>query len=323
MTTPDVPLSGHQFQLNKGPYAATIASIGASLRCLRYKDRNLIVPFHEQEVRPAYRGAVLVPWPNRIVNGRYRFNDTPNQLALNEPERGHALHGLAAWQDWSMTEKTTSSVTLQTQIPAQKGYPFRLCVRARYTLTDAGLHTQIKAINTSRESAPYGAAAHPYLVAGAGKLDQWALELPGREILLVTDQRLIPTALAPVGEYPEYDFRKPATIGPVSIDHAYTGLIPDKYGKTTIRLTAADGAGVAMTWDPTCPWVQIHTADLPDQKTTRQGLAVEPMTCPPDAFNSGKDLTILAPGQSHVTGWIISAIEGSTTPRPLAAPSSP
>ncbi|HWU31187.1 MAG TPA: galactose mutarotase, partial [Microbacterium sp.] len=61
-------------------------------------------------------------------------------------------------------------------------------------------------------------------------------------------------------------------------------------------------------WDAGCPWVQVHTADLPDPAASRRGLAVEPMTCPPDAFNSGTDLIVLEPGAAHTAGWSIRAL---------------
>ncbi|QHK19032.1 hypothetical protein GU243_03865 [Pseudarthrobacter psychrotolerans] len=62
-----------------------------------------------------------------------------------------------------------------------------------------------------------------------------------------------------------------------------------------------------MAWGRACPWLQIRTADKPATAADRLGLAVEPMTCPPDAFNSGEDLIQLEPGSSHQAGWSIFA----------------
>jgi len=70
------------------------------------------------------------------------------------------------------------------------------------------------------------------------------------------------------------------------------------------------GTGVALIWDPqVLPWVQVHTADRPEPALNRSGIAVEPMTCPPDAFNSGDDLVILDPGARHEASWVIRAIQ--------------
>jgi len=120
--------------------------------------------------------------------------------------------------------------------------------------------------------------------------------------MTVTEDRLIPTGAAPVGDA-GFDFRSPERLGDIFIDHAFTDL-----SAFEVRVTTVDGSGVAMTWDEACPWVQIHTADQPDPAISRLGLAVEPMTCPPDAFNSGVDLIVIEPGDSSSAGWTISAI---------------
>ena len=81
-----------------------------------------------------------------------------------------------------------------------------------------------------------------------------------------------------------------------------------------MRVTDAAGSGVEMVWDAACPWVQIHTSDKGVGKPGhRTGLAVEPMTCAPDAFNADRydydaGLIVLEPGASASASWRISAI---------------
>ena len=93
------PRSGRQIRISLAGYEAVIATVGASLRQLRYEGRDLVVPFEADEVRPGYRGTTLAPWPNRVVDGAYDFAGQRHQLALTEPERGQALHGLLCWAD--------------------------------------------------------------------------------------------------------------------------------------------------------------------------------------------------------------------------------
>ena len=107
------PISGWQAQIGCGDYQAQIASVGASLRALTCRGRDLVAPFDADIVRPVFRGAVLVPWPNRVVGGRYVFDGQVHQLPINEPDRGNALHGLAAWADWLPIRCDRSSVTLE------------------------------------------------------------------------------------------------------------------------------------------------------------------------------------------------------------------
>ncbi|WP_337589584.1 aldose epimerase family protein [Arthrobacter sp. ERGS1:01] len=126
--------------------------------------------------------------------------------------------------------------------------------------------------------------------------------------LAVTPDRLLPHALLPV-EGDEFDFSAPRTVGTTMIDHAFTGLGP------VPRLVLSDPVGtqVGMSWDDGCPWLQIHTADKADGSASRLGLAAEPMTCPPDAFNSGTDVIVLAPGDTHAAWWrIFGGMQGAS-----------
>jgi aldose 1-epimerase len=296
------PISGTRIPLRHGGYAADIASVGASLRTLTFDGRDLVVPFAEDELRPLYRGAVLVPWPNRVVDGRYTFDGAAQQLPITEPDRGHALHGLAMWSDYRVVSRSTGAVVLETEVVAQAGYPHPLRVQVEYRLTDDGLETRVTTTATGVDRAPYGVSGHPYLVAGPGRVDDWTLELAADRVLEVDPERLIPQGLGPVEGGP-FDFATPRRIGELFIDHAFTGLRASR-----VRVLAADGHGVELRWDGVAPWVQVHTGDRPEPAYNRAGLAVEPMTCPPDAFNSGTDLVVLEPGESHELGWTIAAV---------------
>ena len=315
------PRSGTPFTLRAGAYEAEVASIGASLRALRFAGRDLVVPFGVDEVRPGYRGALLAPWPNRVVDGRYAFAGQEFELALTEPKRGHALHGLATWLDFAVTAQTDAAVTLTAVIEPQTAYPWRVRVETTYALDETGLTQTVRAVNESEDAAPFGTAPHPYLVAGPGALDTWTLTLPAADVLEVTPDRLSPVALRDVATFdPErFDWRASdpsRVLGAVEIDHAYTALERTPDGFATVRLSDPSGTGVEMTWDAACPWVQVHTADLPGgpaQPFHRAGLAVEPMTCAPDAFNADRydydaGLIVLAPGADTSASWRISAL---------------
>jgi aldose 1-epimerase len=307
------PASGTQHTLRAGDYSAVIASVGASLRVLKYGsaagERDLTVPFDADEVRPAYRGATLAPWPNRVVDGRYRFGGRDHVLALTEPARGHALHGLVAWLDFDAVDGGDDHVTLAAEIEPQAGYPWRLRIETTYALSADGLTQTVRATNLSGDTAPFGTGPHPYLVAGPGRVDDWILELPARQVLEVTEDRLIPTELRSVEvDADRFDFRAPRRIADARIDHAFTDLESAPGGRVTVRVTDGQGSGVGMAWGKDCAWVQVHTADLPEESRSRRGLAVEPMTCPPDAFNSENALILLDPGSTAAGTWSIFAI---------------
>lgn len=308
----NIPASGMQHEITWGSYRAVVADVGATLRVLEHEGRPLVVPFEADRVRPYFRGANLTPWPNRVVDGRYTFGGQTHQLALTEPARGHALHGLAAWAVWTAVEESASAVTLETEIAPQAGYPWRVVTRVTYTLSDAGLRWTVTTTNTGDDEAPYGTGPHPYLVAGAGTLERWTLTLPASQVLEVTPDRLVPVGVASVAESEggALDFRAGRPIGTTFFDHALTGIDRDDAGMARIELRAPEGTGVVMTFDEASPWVQIHTPVGPGlpPEDVRAGLAVEPMTCPPGALNDGTDLIVLAPGASHSVSWGIAAL---------------
>jgi len=311
-TTATVPVSGVRTVLEHGAYRAELAGVGATLRSLTHDGRDLVVPFDVDEVRPLYRGALIAPWPNRVVDGSWDDDGVERQLPITEVERGHALHGLVQWADWtadSTDSDDSHRASLVTQLAPSDGYPYRLELRATYELGDDGLVTTVTATNVGRGTAPYGVAPHPYLVAGEGRVDDWSLRLPAASYLEVTEDRLVPTGVHGVTEREGFDFRAERTIGDLFVDHAFTELEPGSDGRAAVEVLAPGGQGVAMSWSvEELPWVQVHTGDRPEPELDRLGLAVEPMTCPPDAFTSGVDLVRLAPGESHTASWTITAL---------------
>jgi aldose 1-epimerase len=300
------PVSADEYRLSAGEYTAVVTARAAALRQLRHRERDLIVPFPEGGPIPDYRGILAAPWPNRIADGAYTFDGVAYQAPVNEPERGCALHGFAFGLDWSLESRDESSVVLSCIIGPGAGYPSALRVTARYQLDENGLHSGVTATNIGERTAPYGVCPHPYLVAGPAPLDEWTLEVPARSFLEVTPDRLLPAGLRPVTDH-EFDFRQQRTIGATEIDHAFTGIDFDGEGRARLIARDPGGTGVGIAWDRSCQWLQVHTADKPAPLPNRLGLAVEPMTCPPDAFNSGLDLIRLEPGDTHEASWSIFA----------------
>ena len=299
-----MPATEHSISF--GPYSAVITERSGALRELRHAGRDLVVSFGAEGPIPDYRGVVCAPWPNRIADGRYSHGGRNFRAAVNEPQRHTALHGLALDARWSTVARTDSSVTLNCRIDSGPAYPGRLEIVASYELREDGLHCTVAATNTGDLDAPYGVCPHPYLVAGTATLDEWTLELPAGEFLEVTPDRLLPLQLESVVGH-TFDFRAERLLGGIRIDHAFTGLSRTQDGLAAVRVFDPSGTGVELEWDQACAWVQVHTGDKPIGPD-RLGLAVEPMTCPPDAFNSGTDLVELAPGATHEAVWTIRAL---------------
>jgi aldose 1-epimerase len=299
--------SDPRFVLTAGEYTATVSAVGAALVSLRLGDRDLVLSLDDGAYPlPKYRGAVLAPWPNRIADGRYRFGGEDHQVPINEVERGCALHGLLAWTTWQPERADRDHLVLTDTVWPRPGYPFTVAVRADYLLTPSGLAVELTATNAGDRPAPLGLSLHPYLVAPGDRVDDWTLTLGARSVLDVDPGRLLPRELKPVADT-SFDFRSGRTIGATEIDHAFTDVAFEG-GHAVARLVDRDGVGVQMGWDDGSPWVQVHTTDAPESPVHRRCLAVEPMTCPPNAFASGTDVISLDPGGVATWHCTLSAV---------------
>lgn len=278
---------------------AVIVRTGAGLADLQSAGRPLIAGHAAGDAPVGYQGAVLAPWPNRIGDGRYTFDGTEFQLPLTEPDRGNALHGLVFDVPWTLVDHSGDSARLTHRLRPTAGYPFTLDLAVDYTLSDAGLSFRLTATNVGDRAAPYGGSFHPYLVAGSGGsgVDDWILSSPAARYLTVDPERLLPGFVSDTD--PRLNFREPTKLAGVEVDHAFTDIAFDESGFARLTLVDADGIGSGMTWDRTCPWLQLCIPGDRFPRLTRRALAVEPMTCPPDAFRSGVDLITLAPGAAH------------------------
>lgn len=285
--------SGEQYEIAAAGYRAVITESGAALRVLAYGERPLIDGFADDEMSPGGRGQLLMPWPNRIRDGKYSFGGRDLQLALTEPKRSNASHGLARWAAWTLEEHTANSVSLVYRVMAQTGYPWAVDLHVLYDLGADGLTVTQTATNLSGEAAPYACGAHPYLAVGTG-IDHLELTLPAGTRTL-TDDRLIPTETVPVDD--AHDFRAGKPIGSVVLDETYGDLTREDGLATTTLRDPRDGHGVALWVDEKIPWLLLYSADdVPGKE--RRSLAVEPMTAPANAFNSGVDLVALSPAGS-------------------------
>jgi aldose 1-epimerase len=295
-----VPATGTQHALERGRQRAVVTEVGATLRSWQVDGMERLDTFGLDSHGTAYRGKVLMPWPNRLRNGRYSFAGRDHATPLTEPERSSALHGLATWVNWHVAERTAGSVTLGYRLHPQPGYPFVLDLGIRYALTDDGLDITLRAGNPGRVAAPFGTGLHPYLALGGGRADDARLKIPAGAWLPVDDQ-LIPTGEIRPVDGGDLDFRRSRPIGATQVDTCFTGVQRDEDGLAQVALAFSSQAGeeeLTVWMDGSFAFLQVYTGDEdPDPDRRRRSIAVEPMTCAPDAFNSGRGLLVLAPGE--------------------------
>ena len=301
-----VPLTGNQYQIEAGPYRAAVTALGAGLRELHHGDKPLLHGYQPDELPPAGAGQLLAPWPNRIDNGRYSFDGADLQLALNEPAKSTAIHGLTRWAIWTRIRHDAGAVLLRSEPHGQQGYPFSVEIDAEYEVdAEAGLRVTITARNRGSHPAPYGSGWHPYLNLATPSIDECELTLPATRYLPL-DERGLPSGPAQAVAGTTYDFREPRVIGSTSLDTPLTGLVADADGRAWAHL-AAGGARVSLWTGEGYRWLQVFTGDSLTPDRRRKAIAIEPMTCPPNAFVTGDDLLVLQPGEEVAHTWGITS----------------
>ncbi len=296
------PPTGEQYEIISGTRRAVVTEVGATLRSFSVDGRDVVRGFGVEDQISGGRGQNLIPWPNRIRDGRYIFNGATQQLALTEPARHNASHGLARYVPWVLIDKQPDAVTSRVRIYPQQGWPGALEATITHRVSEDGLTVSVDATNIGAAEVPFGYGAHPYLTVGESTVDEVAITVPAESYLEV-DDRLLPVKISPVEGTP-YDLRSGPVLGSVNLDTALTDLIRDADGRWRVKLVLGDR--YAEVWgDETMQWIQVFSGG----PSRNSSIAVEPMTCGPDAFNAGPThdgMRILTPGSSFRGEWGIS-----------------
>lgn len=296
------PPSGQQFEIGFGDQRATVVEVGGGIRSYRAGSRDVLHPYDLDAMCDGAHGAPLIPWPNRLADGRYRFDGTDHQVALTEPEKHNAIHGFLRWRPWQPISRADDHIVMAALLHPLQGYPFSLGVQIEYRLSEDGLTVTTTAVNSGESTAPYGCGQHPYLSPGEGDLDSCTLTLDAATRITTDPDRQLPTGAEPVEGTP-YDFRTGRLLKDLEVDFAFTDLARDQDGRAVVRLTGRDDGTVELWVDESYPVIELYTADTLAPDRRRRGLGTEPMTCPPDAFNSGDRLIRLEPGESTTSRW--------------------
>jgi len=296
--------SGEQVEIAFGGQRAVVVEVGGGLRTYTVAGRELLDGYGEDELCPSGRGQVLIPWPNRLEDGRYEFDGHDHQMPIDDPDENDAIHGLVRWEAWTIGARRADSVVMEHLVQPQPGYPFSLRLGIEYALGAEGLSVTTTATNVGPDPCPYGAGAHPYLTLGTERVDSLVLRAPGRT-MFSSDGRGLPTGASSVAGT-EYDFREARPIGVTRLDTCFTDLARDDDGLARVALTDPEGGSTVELWvDAQYGYLMLFTGDpLPD--VARRSIAVEPMTCPPNALRTGEAVIRLEPGVSCTTRWGIT-----------------
>jgi aldose 1-epimerase len=286
------------------PIRAAVSTRGASIQRL-VVDGTPIVRGSTTAEPALASGVVLAPWPNRVRGARWPLGGEEQRLVATEQPAGNAIHGLLADADYAVIRAEPDLVVLAAAIRRPPGYPFDLEIEVSYRLTADGIHSTIGMRNTGEGTAPVALGVHPYLRVGDASADELSVAIDATATLLLGPDDLPVSTLDVAGT--RYDLRRPVGVRHAPGHASFTGLAVTD-GRIRLQLLA--GASRVEVWaDERFRWAQLYlTEDFPGLAPGELAVALEPMTAPPDALNSGTDLRWLAPGRQWSREWGISLV---------------
>lgn len=292
---------------DSGEVSAVISPKGAGLHALQVHGRT-VMPLDTQDGRTRwYSGHTLAPWPNRMRDGEWVFEGSALAAPVNDG-KGNALHGLVAQRDFEIVEQGPDAVTLECLLGGDAVYPFAVRVRVTYTVDADGLTCAFGGRNESGKRVPFAIGTHPFFPF----TDDCTITINAANAFVV-DQRLLPTGdLVDLGQW-HAQSGVPIPMSTFVVDDCFTTLARDTAGIAHTLVTYPDGFATDVWQDAGLPNTVIfvtHAFEWSDGSTN--AVAIEPQTTPTDSFNSGTDLTWLAPGEELSVRWGVTVIPPTT-----------
>lgn len=223
----------------------------------------------------------LVPFCNRVPNGRFVFEGREVALAPNLPGHPHALHGQGWRAVWRVARADAAEATL-VHDHARGDWPWAYRAEQRFVLGDTGFRVTLTVTNTDETAMPAGLGLHPYFPRRTGET-----LMAANDGVWMVDADVLPTVHHRGVWGP--DWAKGAAVeGPDLIDHCYTG-----WDQRAV-LSAPGAPDTVITASPECRWLHVYAPP------GDHFVCVEPCASRPDPFGAGDTGMIrLAPGESR------------------------
>ena len=256
--------------VTKGARAVILPEFGGRLHQLHVEvdgreEPLLVTPpeIRDYSRAPLFGGSYpMAPWPNRVREGRFRFDGVDHVLPLNDGES--ALHGLVFDRPWRIIARTSRVCELIVELDDR--WPWPGCVWQRYEISPGRLRMKME-VRAERFSFPAGCGWHPWFRSELGATRPLRVSVPASRRYVMEER--IPTGemMEPSGQH---DLRTAILVHSGTLDHCYatlTGPIQLEWGRGMMTVSVECAA----------PHVMVYTSP--------GAVCIEPQTCPPDAFN--------------------------------------
>lgn len=273
------------YRLTQGDWSMAVSpNVGGSIASLKWRGHDILRSAPQDATSPLQMGSFpLIPYPNRIDRGAFRFGGREVVLPPTPGAEPHALHGIGWLRPWRVSQSGIDIIDLALAHDATPDWPWRWTASHGLRLQPDGLEMTLSITNEDREPAPAGLGLHPYFAVDAetvltSQMSQVWMNGPDN----IPAHRASPSSLV--------DWREGVTVGSTPlVDNAYCGWSGSArldYGRYAVSLTASANAR----------WLQVYAP------RDESYICIEPMTQRPDAVNAPHDedagLITLMSGQS-------------------------
>lgn len=297
-----------------GEYATILPFLGGSVNELVLNNKGKLVNIIDgyssiedvnQNLGSTFKSSNLFPYPNRIADAAYDFEGEMYRLPMNFPDENNAIHGLVFDKEFDVIQEENGALACQLILRyisdgTSEGYPFKFLLEISYRWTEEnGFECTTKISNLSDSSIPIGHGWHPYFKAGSESINSLSLQFPATEVLEVDDRNI------PTGKSFSYSgFNSLKAVADSQLDHCFR--LDSTKEKAEILIVNDENKLAYKIWQTTgihkYNFLQVYTPP------SRTSIAIEPMTCAPNAFNNEDGLIILAPGERISVLWGVSKL---------------
>lgn len=259
--------------------AVLAPAVGGSLATLRFGGADILRPAAAGTADPLHMASFpLVPYANRIAQGRFRFGGRDVQLPLNFGDHPHSIHGLGWTAPWTIAALEQDQAHLVHCNDGRDGWPWAYRAEQRFRVTPDALEMTLSVRNLADEAMPVGLGFHPYFCADEGTRMQF-----DAQSLWLSTPDMLPDREVPAETLGDWSTGGPV-IGESLIDNAYAGW----NGHATV--VRGDGTHIVLTASG-APWLHVY------RPPRSQDFCLEPVSHMPDAINRADGMDMLLPGR--------------------------
>lgn len=261
--------------------------LGGAIAALRYAGSDVLRPTAAGAGDPLQTSCfALVPYANRIADGRFAFDGEAHRLPHNAEGQAHPLHGVGWKRGWDIAAEDATSVTLAHAHAADADWPWSYHAEQRFTLSLAGLRIDLQVTSDDARPMPVGLGFHPYFPATAETRLRFAADS-----VWLADADMLPTEPAAAAHFADWSAGA-AVQREALIDNCYAGWSGSARidtGAATLRIRAENVSFLHLFVPP-----------------GRDFFCVEPVGTMPDALNRAPPATVLARGESHAIAMTLT-----------------